>query len=235
MDDLKRLKNYYNNRSLEENYWQDFNCLPFYLSCTQYKMIINILKKNGIDSASKLFGKFIMDIGAGEGNFLLSFLRLGANVRNLTAVELLEQRFNMLQEKVPNANLYNKNYLDLDLNHSFDIITIMAVLTSILDDSIRNRLVEKAYKELARDGILIIYDYDRLNPVQMSPNYKAISFRRIIRDLGLKRNEYKIYKNCYINLRIGKILCVLGLGFIIPFLQSFKIFNDSYSFLVIRK
>jgi hypothetical protein len=111
----------------------------------------------------------------------------------------------------------------------------MAVLTSIIDDNINTRIIKKAYSELAKGGALIIYDYDKLNPVQTVPDYKPVSFQKIIRDLGLSKGEYRIYAKVYINAKIGKGLCRLGCGFLIPFLQTLKIFNDDYSFLVIRK
>lgn len=233
--DLKRLEQFYNDQFLQENYWQDFNLYPYYLGQTQYKMLIRILKDLGIRSNTTLYQKTILDIGAGEGNLILSLLRLGADIKKISAVELLTARFAKLQERFCNAQLYCGNYLDYKPATTFDIITIMAVLSSIIDEDIRTAMVNKAYRELANEGLLIIYDYDKPGPVQLTPNYKSVSFQKIIEQLGLNKHEYRVYSKVYINAKIGKGLCLIGGGFLIPFFQSFKIFNDEYAFLVIRR
>lgn len=234
-EDLERLKKHYKEYFLKENYWNDFNPYPFILGQTQYSTLIKIFKEAGINSPKILFNKKILDIGSGEGILLSSFLKLGANIRNITAVELIEERFIKLKENFPNASLMNSNYLEFQTKEKYNIITLFAVLSSILDDEIRRNLIYKAYNELAYSGILIIYDYNKSNSKIISDYYKSVSFQQITRQLSLKNGQYKNYSKIYINARLGKGLCKINCEFLVPFLQYFKIFNDDYSFLVIRK
>lgn len=235
MNDLNRLERYYKEKFLIDNYWQDFNCYPFYLSQTQYAVIIKILKDFGINSNIKLFNRNVLDIGAGEGNFLLSLIKLGANIRNITAVELIDTRYEKLKEKLANANVINQDYLEFKPDRKFDIITIMAVLSSVLDKEIESKIIHKAYSELNVGGIIIIYDYNKPTSKVKLDNYRPISFESILSELCIEKDKYRIYSNIYINARIGKALCRIGFGYLIPFIQTFKLLNDNYSFLVIKK
>lgn len=235
MNEYDRIKKHYSENFASENYWNDFNEYPFYLSQTAYAYLVRILKDHEIASTHELFQKKILDIGAGEGNFILSLLRLGADVRKVTAVELTEERFFKLKEKIPYANLENKNYLDSEKKDKYDIITILAVLSSILDVNIENQVIIKAYSELQKNGILIIYDYEEDISKNKSAYYRSISFKKIIEQLALKEEDYSIYSRVYINAKVAKALCKIGLGVLIPFLQLIKVFNDRYSFLIIKK
>ena len=218
-----------------ENYWNDFNKYPFYLSQTAYKYLVEILKDHKINTTEKLASKKILDVGAGEGNFILSLLRLGADMEKITAVEMIKERFDRLKRKIPEATLQNKNYLDLKMDMKFDIITILAVFSSILDENIQKNILKKAYNELDENGILIIYDYNENISKIKSSYYRSVSFKDLIEELKINKTCYRKYSRVYINAKVAKLLCKLNCSALIPFLQGLKIFNDRYSFIVIRK
>ena len=44
MDEYSRIEKHYTEKFLVENYWNDFNKYPFYLSQTAYKYLVEILK-----------------------------------------------------------------------------------------------------------------------------------------------------------------------------------------------
>jgi len=235
MNDVERLKTHYNEKFLKENFWHDFNEYPFYLGVSQYKMLIKILKSCGVNTPQKMANLSIIDIGSGNGNVILSMIKLGAFAKNITAIELLKERYEVLIAKIPGVKAYNINYLDFSPIQKQQITILFAVLTSILDEKIRESILAKAYNEMDVGGIMIIYDYYTSSTKQMSNYYKSISYNDIKSILSNPGAEYKIYSNVYLGERIGKGLCMLGLGLLIPLLEKLKVFNSNYSFIVIKK
>lgn len=224
MDDLKRMELHYNKR--ENDLWSPYHCYPFFLSCKQMYIMTKIFKDMNLETKS------ILDIGAGEGSFILKLLSLGAMPHNIVAVEFLIERYSILKQKLSNIRSINSDYLNIP-SKKYDVITIMAVLTSITDNTIRYKIVEKALDELENGGKLIIYDYFSNKEEFLSSDYRAVSeekIKKITKNLNIK-----IYRNVYLKSRYAKYLCKLHLQAFIPILELLKIFNGKYHFMVIEK
>lgn len=224
MNDLKRMESFYNNR--EKDLWSIFNCYPLFLDFKQTFVMTKILNNVKLDTS-----KFL-DIGAGEGNFLLKMFMLGVNSKNITAVEYLNERYKKLVKKVPTVDAINDNFLNIELTQQYDIITLMAVLTSITDNSVRYRIVEKSLKLLSKNAKLIIYDYFDENETYLSDNYRALSLDKI-RSIA-KGHQIEVHEKVYLKSKYAKGLCKLNLQVFIPFVESLKFFNDNYHFVVIK-
>jgi len=224
-NDLKRMEQFYSSR--ENNAWSLFKCYPFFLASKQLYVLTKILDEK------KLHRQKILDIGAGSGSFILNLILLGASAENISAVEYLEDRFIQLKTRLPNIHALNQNYLDVNFQFKFDLITIMAVLTSITDNTSRYQIVSKALEELEENGMLIIYDFFDEKETFLSKNYRAISMKKI-KELA---NNYKIveYKKVYLHSKIAKGLCKLNLQEFIPILEKLKLFNANYHFVIISK
>lgn len=226
MDDLTRMEKYYKSR--KKNLWSIFDFYNFYLSCKQTYILTKILQKKKLNECK------ILDIGAGEGNFLLKLIIMGAVPQNITAIEFLKDRFDELKNKIPNAANLCGNYLNFELeNNHYDIITVMAVLSSLTDNKLRYRIVEKALKELSEGGLLVIYDYFKDDERFLNENYRAVSLEKI-RKIAYNLNV-TIWEKVYLKSRYGSVLKKLKLQLLIPIIEYFKIFNDSYHFVVIEK
>ncbi len=225
MNDLDRMEKHYKQR--KKDLWSPFNCYPFLLSCKQTYMMTKILQNIDLEK------KKILDIGAGEGNFILKLLFLGAKPNNVTAIEFLKERYLSLMQKLPQIKSINDDYLNVVNTEKYDIITLMAVLTSITDNNIRYTIFEKALAELNKGGMLILYDYFREDEKFLSEDYRALSESKI-RNLSVGC-KVKMYKKVYIKSKYAYVLCKLKIPLLIPFLELFKIFNDDYHFVVIKK
>lgn len=102
-NDLKRMEKFYSNKS--KNEWSIFNFYPFFLDCKQTFILTKILNNTSLEE------KKILDIGAGEGNFLLKLMSFSVQSKNITAIEYLENRYNKLIEKLPQINAVNDDFI----------------------------------------------------------------------------------------------------------------------------
>ncbi len=223
MDDLERMKVFYGNKLKDE--WSVFNCYPFFLDYKQTFMMTRILDKVNLKRS-----KFL-DIGAREGNFILKMISFGIKHQNIMAIEYLEDRYNKLIEKLPNIESVNDDFLNMKLENKYDIITLMAVLTSITDNNIRYSILEKSLNYISEDGMIILYDYFDDDEKFLNENYRALSLNKVKQ--AAQNYKVKVYTNVYLNSKYIKGLCKIGLQSFIPLVESLKIFNDSYHFVVI--
>ncbi len=224
MDDLKRMRDFYDSR--KKNTWSIFNCYPYWLDCKQTRTLTNILKLSNLEKST------FLDIGAGEGNFLCKMLSLGIQYKNITAIEYLEDRYKKLIGKLPHIKSINDDFLKVKLEGTYDIVTLMAVLTSVTDNEIRYAIFDKALNSISSNGMLILYDYFDNSEKFLNDDYRTLSLTKI-EELA-KKYHIEVYKNVYIKSRYAKGLCKLKLQSLIPLLESLKIFNDTYHFVVIK-
>ncbi len=224
MDDSQRMERFYNSKSKDE--WSLFNCYPFSLDCKQTYIMTKILNTINLKKSS------LLDIGAGEGNFILKMISLGFNPNNITAVEYLKDRYDLLHEKLPNIRAINEDFLNIKSDKQYDIVTLMAVLASITDNEIRYNIFKKALSMISEDGILILYDYFDDEEKFLTENYRCLSLNKV-RKISYDYNV-RVYTKVYMKSRYIKGLCKFGLQSFIPLLESLKIFNDSYHFMVIK-
>lgn len=144
MGDLKRMEDFYAQR--DKKAWSIFSCYPFSLDCKQTYIMRKILENKTIDNSR------LLDIGAGEGNFILKMISFGFSPENITAIEYLRDRVDVLRKKLLNIKVIHDDFLNVELKDSYEVITIMAVLTSITDNEMRYKLFEKSLTYLSRGG-----------------------------------------------------------------------------------
>jgi phospholipid N-methyltransferase len=219
MDDLKRMKVFYDSR--EKDTWSIFNCYPYWLDCKQTWMLTKILDSKNLEKST------FLDIGAGEGNFLFKVLSFGIDYKNITAIEYLENRYKKLVEKLPHVKSINADFLSVQLEEKYDIVTLMAVLTSVTDNEIRYAILDKALESMSSSGMLILYDYFD----DSEKFFRALSLSKV--EALAKKYHIEVYKNVYMKSRYAKGLCRLNLQPLIPLIEALKIFNDTYHFVVI--
>ncbi len=99
----------------------------------------------------------LLDLGCGPGIYAELFKRKGYDV---TGVDFSDRSINYAIESAKKENLDIKyicqDYLKLDLEEKFDVITLIYCDFGVLSDKNRQLLLEKIHSMLKSDGILIL-------------------------------------------------------------------------------
>ena len=90
----------------------------------------------------------MIEIGAGTGNNLFFYKKLGFQDQNIWANELLPDRVEILRNNFPGINILEGDASELPFTKKFDIVFQSTVFTSILDDEFRKKLAFKMFEML---------------------------------------------------------------------------------------
>lgn len=133
----------------------------YYLTCERERIYFKKISEHFRDKISNI--KFL-EIGAGYGYNLYFFARSGIPWSNIWANELLDNRLEILEKSFPSIGIIPGDALEIKEKPKYDLILISTVLTSVLDQDLRNSISEKAYSLLDNGGMIIIYDFIYNNP-----------------------------------------------------------------------
>jgi SAM-dependent methyltransferase len=162
MDEIERIRERYSKRANSHYGKSDKYFLSgLYFSSEREIVYAQVIRQFFGKDLSQLK---IMEIGAGGGNNLLFFKRFGFSWENIYANELLEERFEILQQQLPNAVCVQGNALELEYVEQFDIVFQSTVFTSILDNDFREKMARKLYDMTKPGGIILSYDFTYNNP-----------------------------------------------------------------------
>ncbi|MCM8787200.1 MAG: class I SAM-dependent methyltransferase [Candidatus Omnitrophica bacterium] len=226
--EIARIKQEYARR--EKDISDDFYSLKYsanlYMYFARMQAVIFFLRSERLFPLSD---KLILDIGCGCGDWLIDFLRLGAEIKNLFGIDLLHKRIKVAKKRLPFANLKVCDASNLPYkDNSFDIVLQSTVFTSILDYSFKKAIAKEMLRVLKPTGIIIWYDFLYNNP--KNPNVK-----------GIKKKEIKsFFSNSKIKLKkitlappITRILAKYSY-LACHILESLKFLNTHY-FGIIKK
>jgi len=160
----------------------------------------------------------ILEIGAGGGDNLIFFHRIGIPWQNIFANELLDDRILMLQKNLIKSNIYPGNALDLDFERFFDIVFQSTVFSSVLDYEFKRSLALKMMKMVKADGLILWYDFVYNNP--NNNNVRGIR-KGEVRELFREAKEIYFHNVTLappIGRKIGK--CYNLVNSLFPFLRT---------------
>lgn len=121
----------------------------------------------------------VLDVGAGTGDYLLYFKRLGLGWNQIEATELLEDRCRHLKQNFPQVKLYEGDSSQKLWSGSYDLVFQSTVMSSVLDSEFRERFCQNLWESLKPGGVLLWYDFFMNNP--SNKNVRGISFSEIER------------------------------------------------------
>jgi len=159
-----------------------------------------------------------LEIGAGGGDNLLFFHRLGLPWQNLFANELLQERIGLLEENLPASTIIPGNALDLKYENYFDVVFQSTVFTSILDQEFKKKLALKMMGMVKKGGLILWYDFKFNNP--NNKDVKGVT-KKEIRELFSEAAEIRFFSTTLappIGRRIGKLYNLLN--FLFPFFRT---------------
>lgn len=179
MDELKRIHDVYQTRidqKLVDNKYSLFRPGELYMLQRREAATLDMLRSAGWHS---LKDKAILEIGCGRGQRLGDFLRWGAQARNLSGVELLEEFVREAQDNYPGFRILQASAHQLPFETgSFDVVYQSTVFTSILDRALRRQIASEMLRVLKPDGILLWYDFRYPNP--KNKNVQPIGRRDLV-------------------------------------------------------
>lgn len=130
----------------------------------------------------ELSQKRILEVGCGDGAWLRFLIQAGAAPENLFGVDLLPDRIHEARRKCPQASTLlceDASQLPFE-NESFDLLLVMTVFSSILDDHLRRLLAQEMLRVLRHGGSILWYDFHVNNP--RNPDVRRVTDPEI-RDL----------------------------------------------------
>lgn len=125
------------------------------------------------------------EVGCGAGGNLLDLLRLGLLPAHLTGIELLPERLAAAGTALPEGvRLLAGDASTADVAPaSQDLVLQSTVFSSILDDTLQQRVADAMWSWLKPGGAIVWYDFTVNNP--RNPDVRGVPLRRV-RELFLK-------------------------------------------------
>lgn len=102
----------------------------------------------------------ILDVGCGNGAVLSDFVRFGALPGLCAGIDLLSGRVEAARTRLPGADVRAGSAHELPWpDASFDLALQFTLLSSVLDDRTRQRIVSETLRVLRPGGSVLYYDF----------------------------------------------------------------------------
>lgn len=163
--ELARLETEYIRRASCDQYtdrYSYFNEATLQRVHSLERSLLALLKRHTFAPLSE---KKILDVGCGSGGFLRRFLDYGAAPENLSGIDLMIQRIEQAKHLHPGldwrvGSAHEMPYADA----SFDMVMSFVVFSSILDEVLRQKIVDEMWRVLKPGGLILLYDFTYSNP-----------------------------------------------------------------------
>lgn len=174
--EIERIQNVYALRSETRAADSDPLCdLNLFYQGQTARRCIRVLTRAG---RLPLAGQRVADIGCGSGQWLVEFLRWGADCSRLAGIDLSETRIDNARRRLPLARLECGDAANLPWpDGSFDMVTQFTMFTSILSDAVRSRAAGEMMRVLKPGGVILWYDFCFDNP--RNPDVRGIGEREV--------------------------------------------------------
>jgi SAM-dependent methyltransferase len=123
-------------------------------------------------------GLRILDVGCGEGQWLVDFQTWGARQSDLAGIELDPARADGARERVPSADIRVGNAGELPWEDaSFDVVLQATLLSSLVEPELRRSVAAEMARVTAPRGVVVSYDMRTENP--RNPHLRALRRREL--------------------------------------------------------
>lgn len=112
-----------------------------------------------------LAGRRVLDVGCGTGQWLADLETWGVQRDDLAGIDLVPKRVELSKQRVPGADvrLGSASQLPWD-DDSFDLVLQVMLLSSVLDDGLREAIGAEMDRVLAPGGVIVSLDFFVGNP-----------------------------------------------------------------------
>lgn len=158
-DDSERLAHYYAERDASgvEARYDLRNRAHLYTIQSLERDLLALLDEVGMGD---LAGKRLLDVGCGDGSWLLRFAGYGVRPDDMAGIDLLPGRLGGARSRLGPGRLVLGNAERLPLaSGQFDLVTQFVTLSSVLDKQSRRRISREMLRVLAPGGAILSYDF----------------------------------------------------------------------------
>jgi 2-polyprenyl-3-methyl-5-hydroxy-6-metoxy-1,4-benzoquinol methylase len=189
--DLETIKRHYVERFLPTSPWASLiNTHPYLCQRQRHRRLREALVACGYGSQERLRGMSALDVGCGAGSNLAWLVELGADPARLTGVDLVEQRIEAARARFAGIRFLAGDFLQTDVGGPFDLVTMLAVLTSVTNPELKRRLMEKALGLVKPGGMFFFYDIVTRRPVRGTADYQCLTFDELDAYVAPRRLHY---------------------------------------------
>ncbi len=175
IDEKNRILDSYRRREVGAKFFSYEDYAHMYRIQERYRVTLTMLQAAGY---YPLRDKNILDIGCGDGVMLRQFLQWGATPKNLAGIELRADVVQIGINLTPNIDIRNGSATNLPWPAaSFDLVCLHTVFTSILDVSMKQKIVGEIDRVLRSGGAILWYDFRFDNP--RNPDVKGVKTNEI--------------------------------------------------------
>lgn len=227
-EELDRIKQFYRDQFLPQNAWTPLTPRAYLYQRQRQRRIRDALRECGVDTPDRMAELDVLDVGCGTGTNTTWLLELGANPSRCTAIDLVPESFAVAQRRLSGVRVLLGDFSTTDVGGPFDVVLLIAVLTSIVDPVLKRRVVDKCLSLLRPGGVFFFYDYMCTAEEPGSPNYKRISYDELDRYVGSHRMRW--YKRDLLKSSLAERVVSRHGVVVAELLQALRIFNIEGSF-----
>ncbi len=159
-NDFERLQKEYlarENRFANDSRYSPFNQEYLFTKSQLNRHLLNMLSKHGVQN---LGTSKILEVGCGTGGVLVDYLSYGASANHIHGVDVLPHRLTQARSRLPFLQISQADGIALPFAaEQFDIVCQYTMFSSILDESIKQKIAQEMLRVLKTNGILIWYDF----------------------------------------------------------------------------
>jgi len=120
----------------------------------------------------------ILDVGCGGGGALFQLIRLGFEPKNITGIDIQEERLAQARKIYPQVNFVKGDATQMEFSdNSFDLVFESGMFATLPNDSVRKDIAREMVGVCKPSGYFVLVDW--WTPKVGDPNYKALTRKEL--------------------------------------------------------
>jgi 2-polyprenyl-3-methyl-5-hydroxy-6-metoxy-1,4-benzoquinol methylase len=231
-EERQRIERFYNEQFLPTNPWSTIKPCPYLYLRQRQRRMRETLIECGIDTPDKLRGIDVLDVGSGGGTNIAWLIELGADPAHCTGIDLLPKRVETARARLPNVRWIEGDVTCTDAGGPFDLVMLVAVLTSVTYTPLKQRIVDRCFSMLKPGGVLFFYDLMTVREKRGSKDYKLLTYDEMDGYFGGRRTRW--FKRDLLKASIAdRIVGRYGIT-AAELIQASGLFNTEAAFAYVR-
>jgi len=181
---------FYEERFLPANAWATLKPHPYLCQRQRQRRIRQTLIESGLGTHERMHQLDVIDVGSGGGANLAWMIELGADPTRCTGIDLVEARVAAARARFAGVRWLSGDFLSTDVGGPFDVVLLLAVLTSVVNPEMKRRIVDKCFSLLRPGGILFFYDLMTRRESAGTKDYKMLTYEEVEGYFGGRRARW---------------------------------------------